>query len=70
MNIVDFSEGILGFDRILPDGRQARNVVAVSLRRFGLDDLANDLEAGKRTKIERLQKIGEKRILEIKQNCW
>ena len=61
MNIVDFSEGILGINRV------SAKTVAKCLRRFDLNDLANDLESGKRTDIEVIRSIGEQRLREIKE---
>jgi hypothetical protein len=63
MNIVDFSEGILGING------NAAKVVAKCLREFSLDQIANDLDAGKRIKIEVIREIGERRLTEIKQRC-
>ena len=60
MNIVDFSEGILGINRV------SAKTVAKCLRRFDLNDLANDLESGKRTDINVIRSIGEKRLTDIR----
>ena len=77
MNIVDFSEGILGLDRVLPDGRQARDVVAKCLRKIALNQnphlgtimffVASRLESGSKPQIEVIRLIGEDRLREAKE---
>lgn len=72
MNIVDFSEGILGLDHPLSDGRQARDVVAKCLRKLSngdsvMESAANVLDKGERLNIGVVRSIGEDRLFQVKQ---